>query len=131
MKNKIASITKKIRHEDILKFAKISGDFNPIHIDEEYAKKTRFKKRIAHGLYIASFISTVISKKLPGEGSIYVNQSLNFLNPVFINDIITANVQIIEINKNIYTLNCECINQNKITVIEGIAKVYFKNKPVV
>ena len=128
MLNKEASITKEITEKDIIQFANISGDFNRIHLDENYAKNTRFKKRIAHGMYISRFISSIIANKLPGEGSIYLSQTLNFLNPVYIGDYITTSVKIITIKKNIYTLECKCVNQNKDLIIEGIAKILFYQK---
>ena len=126
--NKTASLTKKITQEDVKKFSVISGDNNPLHLDPEYAKKTRFKKPIAHGILVASHISALIGNTLPGNGSIYISQTLNFINPVFINDIINTKIKILEKNKkNIYTLDCKCYNQSNIKVIEGIAKVLNKN----
>ena len=79
---KIDSITVTITEEMINNFAKVSGDFNPIHVNEQYAKKTIFKKRISHGMLVASFISRVIANKLPGPGTIYLSQNLSFKHPV-------------------------------------------------
>ena len=77
-----ASIKKILREEDVIKFAQVSGDFNPVHLDENFAQKTIFKKRIAHGFLTASLISTVIASDLPGPGSIYLSQTIKFLAPV-------------------------------------------------
>ena len=119
------SCVKKILESDIIKFANISGDFNPIHLDKEYAKNSIFKKRIAHGLYVGSFISRLIGEKIPGVGTIYLYQSLNFLEPVFINDIITTYVEVIEfINLKKVKLKTTCLNQNYQEVIKGEALVY-------
>ena len=93
-----ASLSKIISDDDIHDFAKLSGDKNPVHIDDEYASKTIFKKRIAHGFLTASFISTLIASKLPGPGSIYLKQSLKFLGPVFVGETILIKVKVIEIN---------------------------------
>ena len=81
-----STMEKIITLEDIKKFADVSGDFNPVHLEEEFAKKTIFKGRIAHGFLTASFISTIIATELPGPGSIYLKQSLKFLAPVYINE---------------------------------------------
>ena len=94
-----ASLTKKITETDINQFSEVTGDDNPVHINENFAKETIFKKRIAHGFLSASLISTVIATKLPGPGSIYINQSLKFLAPVFINEEVSVNIVILEINK--------------------------------
>lgn len=117
-----ASITKVITDEDIITFSKISGDTNPVHLNEEYAKTTIFKTRIAHGMYVASFISTVLGTQLPGPGSIYIGQEVAFVKPVYINDTITTKVEIESIderrNAKIKTI---CFNQNNENVIVGSA----------
>jgi 3-hydroxybutyryl-CoA dehydratase len=112
----------------ITKFSNLSGDVNPIHLDEEYAKKTIFKTRITPGLLVASFISAVIANKLPGRGSIYLSQDLKFKRPVYINDTITTQVTITDIldEKNIVILNTKCINQKGTVVIDGSASVKVK-----
>lgn len=123
-----ASVNNKITSDMIIQFSNLSGDVNPIHLDEEYAKKTIFKSRIAPGMLISSFISAVIANKLPGKGSIYLKQDLNFKKPVYINDIITTEVTIVNIlnEKNIIILSTRCVNQNDIVVIEGNASVKIK-----
>src|SRR6059058_4155425 len=78
-----ASISKTITDDDIQKFADASGDHNPLHLDDEFAKSTRFGRRIAHGMFSASLISAVIANQLPGQGSIYLAQTLKFVAPVF------------------------------------------------
>ncbi len=94
-----AVLKKKITENDINQFSTITGDDNPVHINEDFAKYTIFKKRIAHGFLSASLISTVIATKLPGPGSIYINQSLKFLAPVYIDEEISVNISVLEINK--------------------------------
>ncbi|OPL15273.1 MAG: enoyl-CoA hydratase [delta proteobacterium MLS_D] len=120
-----ADFAKTISEADIYLYAGVSGDFNPAHTNEEYAKSTFFKTRIAHGMLSAGFISTVIAMKLPGPGTIYLDQSLKFLAPVRIGDTITAKAEIIEITavKNKVRLKTTCYNQDGITVLEGEAVV--------
>ena len=84
----------KVNEQSIKDFSNASGDKNPIHLDEEFAKKTIFKERIAHGMLIASFISSVIGNKFPGPGTIYVSQSLQFKKPVKINDIVDVEIKV-------------------------------------
>ena len=118
-KNKI-----NILESNIVKFASISGDFNPIHLDRSYAKTTIFKKRIAHGMYVGSLISSVIAEKMPGRGSIYLNQSFKFLKPVYIGDSVTVHVEFIEIvDRKKMKLKTICFNQKSDIVVEGEALV--------
>ncbi len=118
-----AGIQRTIEAKDVEKFAELSGDDNPIHLNEYFAKKTRFKGRIAHGMLTASFISTVLAKLLPGPGSIYLKQELIFRNPVRIGDTITIKVEVTgkDDEKERITLKTTCINQNKEVVIDGTA----------
>ena len=120
-----ASLSKIIRDEDIRAFAELSGDFNPVHIDDEFARTTRFGRRIAHGMLGASLISTVLGTKLPGQGAIYLSQTLQFLAPVFPGDTVTAKVTVIKIKegKPILTLETVCENQRGETLIRGEAVV--------
>ena len=92
-----ASFSKTIEFADVYSFAGIIGDFNPVHVNDEYAKTTRFGKRIAHGMLSASFISTVFGMLLPGADAIYMGQTLKFLAPVFIGDTITAEAEVTEV----------------------------------
>ncbi len=120
-----AEFTKTVSETDIYLYAGVTGDFNPAHINEERAKKTFFKARIAHGMLSAGFISTVIGMKLPGPGTIYLDQTLKFLAPVRIGDTITARVEVIEIisEKNKVRLKTTCMNQDEIIVLKGEAIV--------
>ena len=123
-----ASFTKRITENDINAFAEISGDFNPIHVNEEAAKKSVFGRRIAHGMLSASFISAVLGMYLPGEGTIYLGQNLKFLKPVDIGDEITAKVSVAEVvnaDKGIYKLVTQCFNQKDEMVIDGEATVKY------
>lgn len=119
----IAEFTKTVSETDVYNFAGVTGDFNPAHINEEYAKNTFFKKRIAHGMLSAGFISTVLGTKLPGEGCIYMKQELKFLAPVYLGDTITARVEVLEkkSEKNRITLKTTCSNQDGVIVIDGVA----------
>jgi acyl dehydratase len=120
-----AEITKTIEQSDIDAFAQVTGDHNPVHVDEEFAKTTRFGRRIAHGMLSASLISAVLANKLPGEGSVYLGQTLQFVAPVFSGDEITARVVIREIreDKPIMKLETICVNQREEVVICGEATV--------
>jgi 3-hydroxybutyryl-CoA dehydratase len=89
-----ASYTKKISNEDVLAFAELSGDTNPVHLDDDYAAKTMFKQRIAHGFLTASLFSTVLGTKLPGPGCVYLSQNLKFRAPVMIGDEVVATAKI-------------------------------------
>lgn len=123
--NQSQSFSKTITEYDIYTFAGISGDFNPIHVNREKAKDSIFNGQIAHGILVSSFISTVIGMYLPGPGTIYLKQSLNFKKPVYIGDTITAKVTIKEIeeNKKIAKLYTVVINQNGLMVLDGEAVV--------
>lgn len=120
-----ASFTKTITETDVYLFAGISGDINPAHLNESFAKDTFFKGRIAHGMLSASLISAVIGVQLPGPGTIYSQQTLNFLAPVRFGDTITATVEVIEIfpDKNRVSLKTYCTNQDGIIVTAGEALV--------
>jgi 3-hydroxybutyryl-CoA dehydratase len=120
-----AEYQKTITEDDIEKFAEVSGDYNPVHMDEEYAKQTIFQGRIAHGMLSASFISTALASKLPGPGTIYLKQQLAFRKPVRIGDQITTRVEVTSKNdeKKGITLKTTCINQEDQIVIDGEALV--------
>ena len=120
-----ADITKTIEQSDIDAFARVTGDHNPVHVDEEFAKTTRFGRRIAHGMLTASLISAVLANHLPGEGSVYLGQTLKFVAPVFPGDEITARVTVREIreDKPILKLETVCVNQRDEIVIRGEATV--------
>ncbi len=113
--------------EKVIKFANITGDKNPVHIDEEYAKNTIFKQRICHGMLVSSCISNTIANDLPGPGAIYLSQTLSFKHPVFLEDTVTVNLEIVKIrqDKKIMTIRTTCQNQNDKLVIDGEAVVKF------
>ena len=118
-----AQISKTITESDINDFAKVTGDFNPVHLDQTYAKKTIFKGRIAHGLLSVGLLSTVLGTILPGYGTIYLSQEVRFLAPVRIGDTITAKVEVIELipEKNRAKFRTACINQDGKEVVDGVA----------
>ena len=90
---------KTVENEDVIGFAELSGDHNPIHLSEHFARKTKFGQRIVHGLYTASLISAVIGMRLPGPGAVYISQTLNFRGPVKIGDVIDVAVEVIELTE--------------------------------
>ena len=120
-----ASFSKTISEGDIYQFAGITGDFNPMHVDEEYCRKTRFGKRIAHGMLTSSFICTVLGMKLPGVGTIHISQNLEFKSPVYIGDTITVELEIIEIlpEKGFLKIRSNIYNQAAEIVVEGFSVV--------
>ncbi len=103
------SFTKTITEKDVTLFAEISGDCNPVHLDEEYAKGTMFKGRIAHGILTAGLISSVLGTKLPGPGCIYMSQNLRFKAPVPLGAEVTAVVTVTEVNLEKKRVSCETI----------------------
>jgi 3-hydroxybutyryl-CoA dehydratase len=119
-----ASFAKTVTDADIVLFAGISGDTNPVHLDSEYAAGTMFKSRIAHGMLSAGFISTVLGTKLPGPGSIYVSQSLKFKAPVRIGDTVTARVELTSTvpEKKLAVFKTQCLVGGKV-VIDGEATI--------
>src|SRR5215204_1803046 len=120
-----AEMTKRIEQSDVDAFATVTGDHNPVHVDEEFAKTTRFGRRIAHGMFTASLISAVLANKLPGEGSVYLGQTLQFMAPVFPGDEVTARITVKEIreDKPVVKLETICMNQRGEVVIRGEATV--------
>jgi 3-hydroxybutyryl-CoA dehydratase len=120
-----ASLTKTITDEDIRAFADLTGDHNPVHLDDEFARQTRFGRRIAHGMLGAGLISAVLANKLPGTGTVYLSQSLSFVAPVYPGDAVTARVTVRKVreDKPIVTLETVCTNQRGETVIKGEAVV--------
>jgi 3-hydroxybutyryl-CoA dehydratase len=118
-----ASLSKTISEADIVLFAGVTGDFNPLHLDAEYAKTTRFGERIAHGLLTAGLISAVLGTRLPGPGAIYLGQTLNFRKPVKIGDTITATAKVSSFDpeKRIVKLETNCYNQDGVLVLGGEA----------
>ena len=125
----IASISKTITEQDVHSFAELSGDFNPVHVDKDEAKKSIFKKQIAHGMLVGSLISSVIGMKLPGPGTIYMEQNFTFLKPVYLGDTVTAYVEVDEVinkKKGIYRLKTYVKKQDDSVVIDGYAVVKYQ-----
>lgn len=120
---------KTVTEADIAAFAGVSGDTNPVHLNEEYAKNTMFKGRIAHGMLSAAFISTVFGTKLPGPGCIYVSQSLKFKAPVKIGDTVMARVEVTALNpeKKFATFKTTCSVGDKV-VLDGEANLMVPSK---
>ena len=114
-----------VTDELIRKFADVSGDYNPIHLDEEFAKNTRFGKRIAHGMLSGAFISAVLGYELKERKIVYLSQTLKFTAPVFIGDTVAATATVINIREDrpIVTLETVCTNQNGETLVTGEAAV--------
>jgi acyl dehydratase len=106
-------------------FAKISGDFNPLHMNNEYAEKTNFGQRVCHGMLLASFFSKLVGMYMPGKNSLYFSQSLNFRNPGFIGDLVTVSGEIVERKNSVklITMKTTIHNESKKCLIDGIAKV--------
>lgn len=123
----VAEISKTITEADVQVFADLTGDHNPVHLDESYASATRFGRRIAHGMLTASLISSVLANRLPGEGTVYLSQSLKFVAPVYLDDTVTARVTVTSIreDKPIATLETVCVNQRNEPLVKGEATVLF------
>ena len=121
------SFCKQISNEDVLAFAEVTGDKNPLHLDDDYAKDTVFKERIAHGMISAGVISAAIAMKLPGPGTTYLGQSMKFTGPVKIGDTVTASLRVKELKEKtkftIATITTTCVNQEGRVVVEGEATV--------
>lgn len=120
-----ASLSKTITEREVRLFGELTGDFNPVHFDDEFAKTTQFKRRIAHGMLGASLISAVLANQLPGRGTVYLSQTLKFTAPVYLGDTVTVSVTVTNIkeDKPIVTLETVCTNQNNEIVIKGEAVV--------
>ncbi len=116
-----------ITDDDIVRFAEVSGDRNPVHLDADYAARSPFGQRIAHGFLIGSLISAAIGMDLPGPGSIYLGQTLKFVAPVHIGDTVTVSVEIIKVreDKRLITLRTDCTTQNGTSVLTGEAVVKY------
>lgn len=126
-----AEFTKTVSESDVYLYAGVTGDLNPAHINEEYAKKTFFKTRIAHGMLLAGFISAVLGNKLPGPGTVYIRQELDFLAPAHIGDTITASVEVVEIMRETkrVRVRTRCVDQKGVTVLDGEALVSPPKRP--
>ncbi len=123
-------LMKTVMDSDVVGFARLSGDENPIHLCDVYASQTRFGQRIAHGLYTASLISAVLGTRLPGPGAVYRSQSLNFHAPVKIGDVVTVVVEVIELIREgrKVRLKCEALVDGQV-VLDGEAVVSVPGRP--
>jgi len=119
------SIERKVTDDLVRKFAEVSGDYNPIHLDEEFAKTTRFGKRIAHGMLSGAFISSVLGYEFKERKIVYLSQTMKFTAPVFLDDTVTATATVTKIRegRGIVTLETICTNQNNERLVEGEAVV--------
>jgi 3-hydroxybutyryl-CoA dehydratase len=119
------TISKAFTDEDALLFSQLSMDTNPIHLNDDYAQKSIFKKRICHGFLVGSLFSAIFATKLPGPGAIYLQQDMTFLKPVYLNQVVIAEVEIIEIvlEKKIIKFLTSCFNENNELVIKGFAVI--------
>lgn len=118
-----AQISKTITEEIVNEFARVTGDTNPVHTDQAYAEKTRFKGRIAHGVYSLGLFSTLLGNIFPGYGTIFLSQEVTFLAPVRIGDTITARVEVVDLlaEKNRAKFRTTCTNQEGMIVVDGFA----------
>jgi 3-hydroxybutyryl-CoA dehydratase len=119
----IAEYSKAITEKEVYMFAEVSGDYNPVHVDPEFAKSSMFGKQIAHGILSGSLISTVLGTKLPAEDTIYLGQNFKFKAPVYFGDVLTARVEVTEKrdDKHIIKLKTQVLNQNNEVVVDGEA----------
>lgn len=126
-----ASLTRTITQADVGAFASLSGDTNPVHLDPEHARRTRFGRPIAHGALLGGLISAAIGTRLPGEGAIYLSSSLRFRAPCFVGDTVTATVTVREVraDRPILTLDTRCTNERGETLVTGESVVL--HEPVV
>lgn len=124
------TLMRTVMDDDVLDFARLTGDDNPIHVSESYASQTRFGQRIAHGLYTASLISAVLGTRLPGPGAIYRSQTLRFHAPVKIGDVVTVIVEVVELiaEGRQVKFHCEALVDGK-TVLDGEALVSVPGRP--
>ena len=126
-----AALTRTVSADDVDAFGRATGDTNPAHFDEEFARRCRFRGRVAHGILVAGHVSAVLGTVLPGRGTIYLNQTLSFRAPVYVGDTITTTATIVHIreDKPIVTLRTTCTNQDGTLVIEGEAVVLAPPNP--
>lgn len=119
--------TMTVSDDTIRAFAEVTGDTNPVHLDDEYAAGTRFGRRIAHGMIAAGLVSATLANDLPGPGTVYLNQTLKFKLPVYPGDTVTAALEVLTVrpDKPIVTLSTVCTNQNDEVVLEGEAVVMY------
>lgn len=121
------SVTVTVTDEMVRAFAALSGDDNPVHLDDEYAAKTRFGRRIAHGMILGSLLSRVAGTKIPGPGTIVISQDIRYKEPCYIGDTVTAEIKILHVraDKPIVKIASRVVNQNGAILIDGGAILYF------
>ena len=120
-----AEIKKKMTLEMVKNFAIISGDYNPVHLDEKYASKSRYKKQIIHGLMATSLFSGLFGTKLPGEGCVYKSQNIRFKRPIYINDLVTARIEVISVELKSKVISFETKGLvNKKIMIDGESEIF-------
>ena len=119
------SLTRTLTEEDLLLFAKVSGDTNPVHLDKAFAATTQFEGRIAHGMWTSSLISCALATKLPGPGGIYLSQEVKFMRPVKVGDTVTVKLEVLDINerRKRATVSTNVVNQDGKTVVKGKAEI--------
>lgn len=118
-----ASISKSFSEADVKQFAALSGDFNPIHIDPDYARTTMFGQRIVHGMLVSSLFSGLLAEKIPGPGAVYLGQTFKYQKPVFLDQEVTATVEVLHVreDKPIVTMSTVCTNPQGEVLISGEA----------
>jgi len=123
------NFTLQITESLVNKFAKISGDMNPLHVDDEYAKSINFESKVCHGMLLSSFFSRLIGMKLPGKNALYFSQTLNFQNPCYVDDEILVEGEIIAKSNStqIIEISTKIFHKNGLCLVDGIAKVIVKN----
>jgi len=122
-----ATIEKTLDKQVVVAFASVSEDYNPIHLDEDFAKTTQFERPIVHGMLASSLISGLLASKVPGAGSIYLGQSLKFLRPIFVGETVTAKVEVISVreDKPIAVISTQVLNANGEVAVDGEATVMY------
>ncbi len=122
-----ATIEKTLDKQTVVAFASVSEDYNPIHLDEDFAKTSQFERPIVHGMLASSLISGLLASKVPGAGSIYLGQSLKFLRPIFVGETVTAKVEVISVreDKPIAVISTQVLNVNGEVAVDGEATVMY------
>ncbi|MGI9874916.1 MaoC family dehydratase [Vibrio chagasii] len=122
-----ATIEKTLDKQTVVAFASVSEDYNPIHLDEDFAKTTQFERPIVHGMLASSLISGLLASKVPGAGSIYLGQSLKFLRPIFVGETVTAKVEVISVreDKPIAVISTQVLSANGEVAVDGEATVMY------
>ncbi|WP_434565884.1 MaoC family dehydratase [Vibrio chagasii] len=122
-----ATIEKMLDKQTVVAFASVSEDYNPIHLDEDFAKTTQFERPIVHGMLASSLISGLLASKVPGAGSIYLGQSLKFLRPIFVGETVTAKVEVTSVreDKPIAVISTQVLNANGEVAVDGEATVMY------